>query len=372
MAEGAIDRDGNAITADNVKDVIVKNTGQDTRVTVLGHVQRGGSPSAFDRILGSRMGAEAVLALLEATPDSPSVVVSLDGNQAVRVPLMQCVERTQSVAAAMKNKEWVEAVKLRGISFKRNLEAYKMLTNIHPPKSISDESQLGGYRLAVMCCGAPCCGMNAAVRSFVRNAIVRGDTVLAIHDGIDGLVTGDLHPITWSEVSGWVGQGGSNLGTRRTLPDKNNIANIVANLRLFKVQALLVIGGFEAFQAILNLAEARADFPELCIPMCVIPATISNNVPGTDFSLGADTALNEITEICDRIRQSAQGTKRRVFVIETMGGYCGYLATLAGLAGGADAAYIFEEEFSIKDLIGDIQLMHAKMEEGVTRGLILR
>lgn len=66
------------------------------------------------------------------------------------------------------------------------------------------------------------------------------------------------------------------------------------------------------------------------------------------------------------------GTKRRVFVVETMGGYCGYLATLAGLAGGADAAYIFEEAFSIKDLMGDVFHMHSKMAEGVQRGLILR
>lgn len=97
VAEGAIDRDGNAITAELVKDVVVEKTGQDTRITVLGHVQRGGSPSAFDRILGSRMGAEAVLALLEAKPESPACVVSLDGNQAVRVPLMQCVERVSVV-----------------------------------------------------------------------------------------------------------------------------------------------------------------------------------------------------------------------------------------------------------------------------------
>lgn len=214
--------------------------------------------------------------------------------------------------------------------------------------------------------------MNAAVRSFVRNVIFRGDIVLAIHDGFDGLVTGNITPIAWSEVSGWVGQGGANLGTRRTLPDKSNLDQIVANLRQFRIQALLVIGGFEAYHSVLNLAENRKNYPELRIPMCVIPATISNNVPGTDFSLGADTALNEITEICDRIRQSAQGTKRRVFIVETMGGYCGYLATLAGLAGGADAAYIFEEPFSINDLIGDIRLMHSKMEEGVTRGLILR
>ena len=129
----------------------------------------------------------------------------------------------------------------------------------------------------------------------------------------------------------------------------------------------------------------------------VIPGTISNNVPGTEFSLGCDTALNEITEICDRIRQSAQGTKRRVFIIETMGGYCGYLATLAGkslcvkfsifrvlfkffftnqivigIAGGADAAYIHEEKFTIKDLQQDVYHMAAKMAEGVQRGLILR
>ncbi|KAH9408733.1 hypothetical protein TYRP_011001 [Tyrophagus putrescentiae] len=371
VAEGAIDREGNAISAEQVKEVIVKKTGQDTRITVLGHVQRGGSPSAFDRILGSRMGAEAVLALLEATPDSQACVVSLDGNQAVRVPLMQCVERTKSVAAAMLEKKWEDAVKLRGISFKRNLETYRMLTRIQPP-TVEELTGKTGFRLGVIHCGAPCCGMNAAVRSFVRNVIFRGDTVLAIYDGFDGLVAGDIHPVAWSEVSGWVGQGGANLGTRRTLPSAHNMEKIVANLRQYRIQGLLVIGGFEAYHAVLNLAEHRDRFPELCIPMCVIPATISNNVPGTDFSLGADTALNEITEICDRIRQSAQGTKRRVFIIETMGGFCGYLATLAGLAGGADAAYIFEEPFNINDLIGDIRLMHSKMEEGVTRGLILR
>lgn len=66
------------------------------------------------------------------------------------------------------------------------------------------------------------------------------------------------------------------------------------------------------------------------IPIVVIPSTISNNVPGTELSIGCDTALNEITEICDRIRLSAQGTKRRVFIVEVMGGHCGYLATLAG------------------------------------------
>ncbi|XP_062524680.1 ATP-dependent 6-phosphofructokinase isoform X3 [Bombyx mori] len=373
VAEGAIDREGKPITAELVKKVVVDNLQQDTRITVLGHVQRGGSPSAFDRILGCRMGAEAVMALMEATPETEPCVVSLDGNQAVRLPLMECVRRTKAVSQAMADKNWDLAVQLRGRSFARNLETYKMLTRLKPPKGAFDESgkPSEGLTLAVMHVGAPACGMNAAVRSFVRNCIYRGDTVLGIHDGIEGFINGNIVQMEWSDVTGWVAQGGAFLGTKRTLPG-NRKSDIAARIKQFNIQGLLIIGGFEAYQASLELYESRAEFPEFCIPLVVIPSTISNNVPGTDFSLGADTALNEITEICDRIRQSAQGTKRRVFVIETMGGYCGYLATLAGLAGGADAAYIYEEKFSIKDLQQDVYHMASKMTGGIQRGLILR
>ncbi|XP_064480198.1 ATP-dependent 6-phosphofructokinase-like isoform X2 [Ornithodoros turicata] len=373
VAEGAQDRQGQPITANDVKKVVVDRLKYDARVTVLGHVQRGGSPSAFDRVLGCRMGAEAVLALFDAKPDAEACVVSLDGNQAVRVPLMQCVEKTKAVARCMDDKDWGKAVQLRGRSFERNLQTYKMLTRLKPPKSAVDAAGKGmeGYRLAVMHVGAPCCGMNAAVRSVVRNCLFRGDVVYAIHDGVEGLVEGNINTMGWHDVSGWVGEGGAFLGTKRTLPG-DVMDKVVARFTEFKIQALMVIGGFEGYHAVLQMAEARAKYPALRIPMIVIPATISNNVPGTDFSLGADTALNEITEICDRIRQSAQGTKRRVFVVETMGGYCGYLATLAGLAAGADAAYIYEEPFSIKDLMGDVQHMQTKMAEGVQRGIILR
>jgi len=368
VAEGAMDLEGKPITADDVKKVIVDNIQMDTRVTILGHVQRGGAPSAFDRLLGCRMGAEAVLTLMEATQDTEPCVVSLDGNQTVRVPLMGCVLKTQAVARAMADKNFEEAVNMRGRSFARNLETYKMLTRLKPPTPAEGE---GGYNLAVIHVGAPACGMNAAVRSFVRNCIYRGDNVFGIHDGIEGLVEGNVQEMTWSEVTGWVGQGGAFLGTKRTLPDKY-LDQIAARLREYKLHSLLFVGGFEAYQSVVMLCEARAKYPEFCIPMVVIPATISNNVPGSDFSLGCDTSLNEIVEICDRIRQSAQGTKRRVFVVETMGGYSGYLATLAGLAGGADAAYIHEEPFGIQELQMDVCHMAAKMAEGVQRGLVLR
>ena len=171
VAEGAIDREGNAISCEKVKKVIVDNLKQDTRITVLGHVQRGGAPSAFDRILGCRMGAESVMALMDATPDTEPCVISLDGNTAVRVPLMACVEKTQAVAKAMENKEWDKAVELRGKSFQSNLATYRMLSkhysSIHAEGVIPKDGP--SYNLAVMCVGAPCCGMNAAVVSYKRS-----------------------------------------------------------------------------------------------------------------------------------------------------------------------------------------------------------
>lgn len=380
VAEGAVDRNGDPITAAKVHKVVVDKLQQDTRITVLGHVQRGGNPSAFDRVLGCRMGAEAVMALMEATPETEACVVTLDGNQAVRLPLMECVRRTKAVAKAMADKNWDLAVQLRGKGFARNLETYKMLTRLKAPADYDiNAKELNGptltkdhHTVAVMHIGSPSCGMNAAVRSFVRNCIYRGDKVYGVCDGVLGLMSGKFKLMDWPSVTGWVAQGGAYLGTKRAPPKDDQLPQIAQKLKEFGIQALLIIGGFEGYQTGLMFYNARDKFEEFRIPIAMIPATISNNVPGTEFSLGCDTALNEITEICDRIRQSAQGTKRRVFIIETMGGYCGYLATVAGLAGGADAAYIFEEKFNIKDLNQDVIAMAAKMSEGVQRGLILR
>ncbi|KAG7283853.1 hypothetical protein CRUP_034040 [Coryphaenoides rupestris] len=365
MAEGAMSRAGTPITSDQIKKLVTDRLGFDTRTTVLGHVQRGGTPSAFDRILGSRMGVEAVMALLEATPDTPACVVSLSGNQAIRLPLMECVQVTKDVTAAMSEGRFEDAIKLRGKSFENNWNTYKLLAHINPPDVKSN------INVAIVNIGAPCAGMNSAVRSAVRMGIIQGHNMLAVYDGFDGLAHGNIEPITWTCVSGWTGKGGSMLGTKRTLPGKM-VEEISLNIAKHNIHALVIIGGFEAYVGGLELVQAREKYEELCIPMVVIPATVSNNVPGSDFSIGADTALNTITLTCDRIKQSAAGTKRRVFIIETMGGYCGYLATMAGLAAGADAAYIYEEKFNIKDLELNVEHLVQKMKTTVKRGLILR
>ncbi|MED6248295.1 hypothetical protein ATANTOWER_031048 [Ataeniobius toweri] len=418
VAEGAIDRHGKPITSSFVKDLVVKNLGFDTRVTILGHVQRGGTPSAFDRILASRMGVEAILALLETTANTPACVVSLCGNQSVRVPLMECVQTTQEVQKAMDQKRFEEAVKLRGRSFENNLRTYKLLAHRKP----ESELPVSNFNVAVLNVGAPAAGMNAAVRSAVRVGISEGHKMFAVNDGFEGFYKGQIKEIKWGDVGGWTGQGGSLLGTKRTLPAKH-VDKIAEQMRKHNINALLVIGGFEAFLSLLELSAARGNydefcvpmvmvpatvsnnvpgsdlsigadtalnaittalecllqlyevrdtFEEFCIPMCMLPATISNNVPGTDLTIGADTALNAIVETCDRIKQSASGTKRRVFIIETMGGYCGYLATVGGLAAGADAAYIYEEPFDIRDLQANVEHLTEKMKTSIQRGLVLR
>ncbi|NXI62608.1 PFKAP protein, partial [Anseranas semipalmata] len=367
VAEGAIDCHNKPITSEKVKDLVVQRLGFDTRVTILGHVQRGGTPSAFDRILASRMGVEAVLALLEATPDTPACVVSLSGNQAVRLPLMECVQMTQEVQKAMDEGRFVEAVRLRGRSFENNLNTYKLLSHKKPDAELPKTN----FNVAVLNVGAPAAGMNAAVRAAVRVGITEGHKMFAVIDGFEGFARGKIKEISWGDVGGWTGQGGSILGTKRTLPAKY-LEKIADQMRTNNINALMVIGGFEAYLGLLELSAAREKYDEFCVPMVMVPATVSNNVPGSDFSIGADTALNTITDTCDRIKQSASGTKRRVFIIETMGGYCGYLANMGALAAGADAAYIFEEQFDIRELQANVEHLTEKMKTSIQRGLVLR
>uniref|UniRef100_A0A6Q2XKV0 ATP-dependent 6-phosphofructokinase n=1 Tax=Esox lucius TaxID=8010 RepID=A0A6Q2XKV0_ESOLU len=354
LAEGAIDRTGQPISSSYIKDLMVNRLGYDTRVTVLGHVQRGGTPSAFDRVLSSKMGVEAVVALLEATPETPACVIGLSGNQAIRLPMMECVEMTKEVQKAMNEKRFDEAIQLRGRSFENNWNTYKLLAFQKPSLTQS------GRTMAVLNVGAPAAGMNAAVRSAVRVALACGHQVYGVNDGFEGLTTASFDR-----------RGDGLTSIQQTLPS-TCMEKIVETITKYSIQALLIVGGFEAYEGVLELFAARGLYDELCIPMVVIPATISNNVPGTDFSLGADTAVNAAMESCDKVKQSATGTKRRVFVVETMGGYSGYLATYAGIAVGADAAYIFEDPFNIQDLKSNVEHLTEKMKKDIQRGLVLR
>lgn len=150
---------------EDVKKVVVDNLQQDARITVLGHLQRGGSPSAYDRILGSRMGAEAVVALRSAG-ETDARVVAIQGSRMVLQPLMECVEKTQAVGKAMADKDWNKAVKLRGKSFQQNLETYRKL-NKYLPNSLkpSEEQKADPHNLGIMLIGGE---SRHAPRRFLR------------------------------------------------------------------------------------------------------------------------------------------------------------------------------------------------------------
>lgn len=210
--------------------------------------------------------------------------------------------------------------------------------------------------------GAPAGGMNAAVRAAVAYCLTRGHEPVAIHNGFAGFTRhhddkplGSVRPFDWLEVDGWASKGGSEIGTNRELPAESGMETVANLIEHYRFDALFIVGGFEAFHAISQLRLARDQYPSLCIPVCLLPATISNNVPGTEYSLGSDTCLNELVNYCDKIKQSASATRRRVFVIETQGGRSGYIATLSALGVGASAVYIPEEGISLEMLNADVK-----------------
>jgi 6-phosphofructokinase 1 len=167
----------------------------------------------------------------------------------------------------------------------------------------------------------------------------------------------------WLEVDNWASKGGSEIGMNRELPKESGMENVAALFKQYNFDGLFIIGGFEGFHALSQLRQAREKYSSLCIPMTLLPATISNNVPGTEYSLGSDTCLNELVRYCDTIKQSASASRRRVFVIETQGGRSGYIATLAGLAVGAVAVYTPEEGISIDMLAADIKHLKQVFKE---------
>jgi 6-phosphofructokinase 1 len=231
-------------------------------------------------------------------------------------------------------------------------------------------------RIGIIHVGAPAGGMNAATRAAVAYCLTRGHTPVAIHNGFAGFARhhddkplGAVRAFDWLEVDGWASKGGSEIGTNRELPSEAGIDTIAELFKLYDFQGLFIIGGFEGFHALSELRKVRSKYPSLQIPMTLLPATISNNVPGTEYSLGSDTCLNELVKYCDKVKQSASASRRRIFVIETQGGRCGYVAVLAGLCVGAVAVYTPEEGVTIDMLAADIsnlRHMFAK-DSGQTR-----
>ena len=368
LAEGARDRDGNPISSTDVAEALENLMGEEVRITVLGHVQRGGSPSAFDRNLGTSLGYAAVEAILTSSSNTEPVLIGLRGNHIVKSTLKDCIKKTNSVAAAIKQNDYKEAMDLRGTSF---VEAFQTLRTMlralpHVPKPGQNR-----FRLAIMHSGALAPGMNTAVRAALRIGLDRGHILLGIRNGFPGFAKGDIEEMNWMSVNGWASSGGSELGTNRITPSGSDWYAIARAIEENDIHGVLIIGGWPAYETAFDLLKKREEYPAFNIPFTLLPATINNNLPGSDLSVGADTALNSIVQAVDKIKDSAVAL-RRCFVVEVMGRNCGYLALMSGLATGAERVYLNEEGVTLQDLQDDVEKLNLGFMRGKRLGLMIR
>lgn len=209
--------------------------------------------------------------------------------------------------------------------------------------------------IGVLTSGGDAPGMNAAIRAVVRKAIYHGLKVMGIERGFWGLLHKEFKPLSLGSVADIVHRGGTILRTARCEDFKKPEAQAKAvdNLRDAGIEGLVVIGGDGSFRGALALAKRG-------FSVIGIPATIDNDIVGTDFSIGFDTAVNNVVDAINKIRDTAT-SHERTFVIEVMGRESGHIALHAGLAGGAESILIPEIPWDLDDVI-------FKLQRGISRG----
>jgi 6-phosphofructokinase 1 len=369
LAEGATDRTGAPITADYVRQAIEDGLNEEARVTILGHVQRGGTPSAYDRWASTWLGYSAAAHVLTADGSEPGPVFGFHGYQVVALPLAEAVANTRRIPQLIQAGDYDAAIHARGDEFASALSFFDELST---PAGLGEVTSSDGRRIGIMHGGGLAPGMNAAAKAVVRLGLARGHTMIGIEDGFPGLVAGTTRELAWRDVDGWDQEGGATLGTRRVTPRVEELYAIARAVENNRLDALIVIGGWTAYQGVALMLAERDRYPSLKLPVVCVPATIDNNLPGTQISIGADTALNVITDAIDKIKTSASASQR-CFVTETMGRDCGYLALMGALAGGAEQVYLNEQVVTLADIEADLTwLTHSFDEQNRTFCLWVR
>jgi len=204
-------------------------------------------------------------------------------------------------------------------------------------------------KIAVLTSGGDAPGMNAAIRATTRTAIDKGWEVFGVKNGYAGLVDGQIEPLGPRDVGGILQRGGTFLGSAR-LPgfkEESVRAQALANLEARGIDGLIVIGGNGSQTGALALSQ-------MGLAVVGVASTIDNDLAGTEVTIGVDTALNIALEAIDRLRVTASSHKR-AFLVEVMGRNCGYLALMAGIAGGAESVVIPEVEIDPESIARDLQ-----------------
>jgi 6-phosphofructokinase 1 len=203
--------------------------------------------------------------------------------------------------------------------------------------------------------GGDCPGLNAVIRAVVRHGVEGFDMdVLGIRNGWEGLISGNVEPLTPYSVTGILPRGGTILGTSRTNPfrEQGPVQRILDNYKKYGLHAIVVVGGEDT----LGVAERLAPLGVNCVG---VPKTIDNDISGTDVTFGFDTAVTIATEAIDRLHSTAE-SHHRIMVVEVMGRHAGWIALTAGIAGGADCILVPEVPFSIENVCRSLKKRHSK------------
>ncbi|MFZ5433534.1 MAG: 6-phosphofructokinase [Calditrichota bacterium] len=210
-------------------------------------------------------------------------------------------------------------------------------------------------RLAILTSGGDCPGLNAVIRAVVRTAVDRHQwEVVGIKNGWKGAATGELIPLPSKAVSGILYRGGTILGTSRFNPmkDKQTTARILENLVLHQIGAVICVGGDGTLKASHEIAQ-------LGVNIVGVPKTIDNDIAATDVTFGFQTAVQIVTDAIDRLHSTAE-SHNRIMVLETMGRNTGWIALMAGMAGGADLILIPERPYSYEKICDMLAKRHER------------
>jgi len=203
--------------------------------------------------------------------------------------------------------------------------------------------------IGVLTSGGDAPGMNAAIRAVTRTALYHGVQVIGILNGFDGLINGEFRPLGARDVGGILPRGGTILQTRRSerFFEAHYQREAIRHLNEAGIEGLIVIGGEGSMHGAYALSQQG-------VRVVGIPASIDNDIWGTNMSIGVDTALNTIMDAVDKLRDTAS-SHNRAFLIETMGRGCGYLAVMAGIICGAEMVLIPEVETKVEEVIAAVE-----------------
>lgn len=384
VAEGA------KLNYSTINDFFESYSKWEVRSVVPGYVQRGGSPSAMDRILGCQLAYKAVEFLESHTGPPEAKVVAIKGTKVEPESDVSKIVKKSGKKARKKDKK-----------FKKLIELQKTLSKYNDP--LAFKSSVGGALLVIHGADAP--GTNAAIHSFVRTAMemelsgkFKGFRTIAVRGGFKGLLSEEtdfenfVH-LSWLQTVGLTYTGGvpAQLAQRNIKPiwasprnwtdnwsnPKAVVKKIKYNIKRYQekmlsngnrcnINCLIVIGGRDAIESIRLLRDGN-----FSRPIIYIPASIDNDIPQTDYSIGFDTALNSAIKTIDKIKTTALA-EGRVFLVETMGGGSGFLPLSIGIASGAEHVFIpelFKTEPNPKDMqeVIDIIDLRFKTKTGKPR-----